>query len=94
MRILSKVCYKFKPVVNIVLLCFKYTEKWALGFLSTPLGLSQDNKESDGYGHHQEKARERVLLERQRMYARLQYNVYQLLHLQQGEQWKVNTSRC
>lgn len=59
---------------------------WFVERLSTflCLGLSQDHKEPNGYGHHQEKTGERLLLECERVYAGLQHNVHKLLYLQQG----------
>lgn len=43
--------------------------------------LSHHNYISNGFGDHQNKAREQLLLECQWMFARLQHYVHQLLHL-------------
>lgn len=51
---------------------------------ATISGLLHNNQNSYGHGINQEKAWEQFLLECPRMYPRLQHDVYQLLHIQQG----------
>lgn len=47
------------------------------------LGLPQDHQKAHGLRHHQEAFRVQLLLFGSRMYSGFQYNVHQLLRLQQ-----------
>lgn len=56
----------------------------AFFFFFSYSGLPQDHKATDGLGYGKETAGEQLLLEWKRSHPRYQYNVQQLLHLQQG----------
>lgn len=73
-------------------LCFQcgihhnYTPPFSEAAFFSLLGLPHHNHVSHGFGNHQETTREQLLLERNWMYAGRQHYVYQLLHIQQGEE--------
>lgn len=55
-----------------------------MSFFLCKKGLSQNHQKTNGLGHNQKEIGKYVLLEWERMYSGLQYDVYQLLCLQQA----------